>query len=124
MKVGRFWMRAPERPPLPQKRPTPEITLHKMAHVRQAILIISQATAKANRFKRDRSTHSRFQCAVFSFVGFGEVMQELVGQNCSLFFRSGPQCRFQKYLTAPGAGIPTWTSMHGHYRYAGVLSKL
>src|SRR5664279_637356 len=36
MKVGRFWMRAPERPPLPQKRPTPEITLHKMAHVRQA----------------------------------------------------------------------------------------
>src|SRR5271157_1073195 len=30
------------------------------------VLSISQATAKANRFKRDRSTHSRFQCPVFS----------------------------------------------------------
>jgi hypothetical protein len=30
------------------------------------VLSISQATVKANRFKRDRSTHSRFQCPVFS----------------------------------------------------------
>ena len=51
--------------------PPPEAA-HTRDHTRQygacetGVLSISQATAKANRFKRDRSTYSRLQCAVFS----------------------------------------------------------
>src|SRR5664279_683263 len=66
LKVARFCMRAEKRPLIPRSAARTRDHTPRNGACETGALSISQATAKANRFKRDGSTHSRFQCPVFS----------------------------------------------------------